>query len=87
MGTHEADGKYKLFPYHILVLDDERQIHALTMFHTYVMVLDVFSDFLVTEQRAVPLEWHLELRQVGQKIERRVEELKAALLADSDPAT
>ena len=66
---------------------DERQIHALTMFHTYVMVLDVFSDFLVTEQRAVPLEWHLELRQVGQKIERRVEELKAALLADSDPAT
>jgi hypothetical protein len=66
---------------------DERQIHALTMFHTYVMDLDVFSDFLVTEQRAVPVEWQQELRQVGQKIERRVKELKAALPADSAPAT
>jgi hypothetical protein len=71
---------------------DERQIHAMTLFHTYVMVLDVFSNFLVTEQKAVPVEWQQELHQLGQKIERRVKELKAALPTDdggveaSDPS-
>jgi hypothetical protein len=63
---------------------DERQIHALTIFHTYVMVLDVFSDFLVTEQRAVSVEWQQGLHQLGQKIERRANELKAMLPPDEE---
>ena len=65
---------------------DERQLHALTLFHTYVMVLDVFSNFLVTEQKAVPVEWQQELHQLGQKIERRANELKASLAPDDGAA-
>jgi hypothetical protein len=59
--------------------DIVRQIHGLSVFHTYVMVLDVFSDFLVSEQKAVPKEWQDELHGLGQAIERQHDTLKAAL--------
>jgi hypothetical protein len=57
----------------------ERKIHALSLFHAFVMVLDVFSDFLVTEQSAVPKEWHDELRNLGNKIEQRLAQLRESL--------
>ena len=63
--------------------DVERKIHALTLFHTFVMTLDVFGDFLVVEQKVVPAEWKTQLFKLGQSIERRASELKASLLSDS----
>lgn len=59
--------------------DVERKIHAFNLFHAFVMVLDVFSDFLVIEQKAVPKEWQEDLRRLGGAIESRVTELKKAL--------
>jgi hypothetical protein len=49
----------------------ERKLHALNLFLGHVMVLDVFSDFLVVEQKVVPLQWQNELRELGATIERR----------------
>jgi len=59
--------------------ETERKIHALTLFHTFVLILDVFSGFLVTEQKVVPQEWQDELHGLGASIERRHEELKDEL--------
>jgi len=59
--------------------DDERKVHTLTLFHTFVMVLDVFADFLVTEQKVVPLEWKEQLHRLGGKIERHARQLREAL--------
>jgi hypothetical protein len=56
--------------------DNERKIHTYTLLHTYVMVLDVFSDFLVSEQKAVPPVWVEQLRQLGAAMERRAVELR-----------
>jgi hypothetical protein len=60
---------------------DEKKIHTLTVFHTFVMILDVFSDFLVQEQKAVPVEWQNELRGLGAMLERRHTDLKAKVAA------
>jgi hypothetical protein len=57
----------------------ERKIHALTLFHTFVMILDVFSDFLVTELKVVPQRWKAELHGLGQTMERHHVQLKEKL--------
>lgn len=59
--------------------ETERKIHALLLFHTFVMVLDVFSNFLVVEQRAVPQAWQDELHRLGKAIELHDAELKKTL--------
>ena len=41
------------------------------------MILDVFSDFLVDEEKSVPLQWRLDLRAFGAGIEREHQVLKA----------
>jgi len=64
----------------------EREIHGLAVFHSFVMILDVFSDFLVTEQKAVPQEWQDELRALGTTIERRAEALRGTLAKDAEAA-
>ncbi len=64
--------------------DTERKIHALTLFHTFVMTLDVFSEFLIVEQKVVPVQWQRELHTLGQNIERRAAELKASLPPNPD---
>ncbi len=35
----------------------ERNIHMTSLLHTFVMIVDVFSDFLVAEQKTVPELW------------------------------
>jgi hypothetical protein len=60
---------------------DEKRIHTLTLFHTFIMILDVFSDFLVQEQNAVPVELQNELRGLGAILERRLTELQAKVAA------
>ena len=55
----------------------QRRIHALTLAHAFVMVLDVFADFLVDEQKSVPLQWQADLHGLGARIEREHEVLKA----------
>jgi len=65
----------------------ERQIHALTLFHVFVMVLDVFSEFVALEHRIVPKEWQFEIIRIGTELEREVARLKATLPTElaSDP--
>jgi hypothetical protein len=59
----------------------ERKIHTNALLHTFVMILDVFSDFLVAEQKAVPKEWQKELRELGGHIGRQHDNLKKLLPA------
>jgi hypothetical protein len=54
----------------------ERQVHGLSLLHNFVMVLDVFSGFLIEEAKIVPQEWRQELHGLGDKIERQRGELK-----------
>jgi hypothetical protein len=61
--------------------DNERKLHTYTSLHTFVMVLDVFSDFLVSEQAVVPEAWADQLRKLGAGIERRAKELQQTALA------
>jgi hypothetical protein len=57
----------------------ERKIHCLALLFTFVMILDVFSDFLVFEHEVVPLDWQNELHGLGAKIEKLNDELKVEL--------
>lgn len=59
--------------------EPERQSHGLTLCHTFVMTLDVFSDFLVMERKQVPAAWQQELRGLGAAVEQRHTALKATL--------
>lgn len=43
----------------------ERQIHALTPFHIFVTLLDVFSEFLALEHKIVRKEWQFEVIRIG----------------------
>jgi hypothetical protein len=63
--------------------ETERKIHALSLFHTFVMILDVFSDFLVTEQKAVSQKWQDELRNLGSKLERHHSQLRSKLPSET----
>lgn len=60
---------------------DERQIHALNLFHTFVMILDVFADYLISEKRSVPETWKEALHDLGKKMEQHVEQLRAKVRA------
>jgi hypothetical protein len=60
---------------------DERKFHTLSMLHSYVMILDVFADFLVEEQKAVPQAWKTHLHTLGADLERRAGELKDKVVA------
>jgi hypothetical protein len=60
---------------------DERKLHTLTLLHSYVMVLDVFADFLVEEKKVLPASWKSHVYTLGQDIERRASELKNKVLA------
>jgi hypothetical protein len=65
--------------------ETERRIHAITLFHTFVMILDTFSEFLVTEQRIVSAQWRDALHALGGRIERQHDTLKAVLPTHIDP--
>ncbi|WP_315762027.1 hypothetical protein [Bradyrhizobium sp. SZCCHNS2005] len=65
----------------------ERRIHCLTLLHTFVMVLDVFADFLVDEVKLVPAQWRDELHGLGGKIERLNDELKKQIPAEGVTGT
>jgi hypothetical protein len=60
---------------------DERKLHTLTLLHTSVMILDVFADFLIDEQRAIPATWKEQLHRLGAGIERRAKELREKIKA------
>jgi hypothetical protein len=62
-----------------------RRIHWLNLLTLFVMTLDVFSDFLVSEQKQVPQAWQDELRSLGAHIQRRTEELKKSLPPETEP--
>jgi hypothetical protein len=62
--------------------ESERKLHGLLLLHTYILILDVFSDFLVKEQRNVPEDWQTELRRVGAYIERNSATLREQLPPD-----
>ncbi len=59
--------------------ENQRQMHNLSLFHAFVMVLDVFSDFLIVEHKSIPERWRNELHALGITIERLHTALKATL--------
>jgi len=59
--------------------ETERKIHALSLFHTFVMILDVFAPFLVEETKTVPESWRAGLHELGQKMEQHQKQLKEKL--------
>jgi hypothetical protein len=63
----------------------ERKIHGFALLFTFVMILDVFSDFLVSEYEVAPPEWKEELHNLGAEIQIRNDELKIALSRSSVP--
>ena len=85
--TKENYGR-RVFVKYFQCSDDapHRRIHALTLAHAFVMILDVFSDFLVDEQKRVPPQWQLDLHALGASIEREHETLKAKLGDSQDGA-
>lgn len=62
---------------------DERQIHSLNLFHAFVMILDVFSGFLVNEVKRVPQAWKQQLYSLGKKMEQHAEILRKRVNSDS----
>jgi hypothetical protein len=62
----------------------EREIHAFTLFHVFVLILDVFSDFLVGEKGFLTEEWRAELHGLGKSIERHHAKLKGHVGASGD---
>lgn len=85
--TKESYGR-RIFLKYFQCSDDARQrrIHALILAHAFVMILDVFSDFLVDEQKSVPLQWRIDLRAFGAGIEREHDVLKAISSEPQDGA-
>ena len=61
--------------------DDERKLYTLNLLHTFVMILDVFADFLIGEQEAVLAAWKEQLHRLGAVIERRAKELRERVKA------
>lgn len=60
---------------------NERKLYTLTILHSFVMVLDVFSEFLINEQKVVPEKWVTQLHDLGARIERRADQLRDAVRA------
>jgi len=83
--TGEDEGRLLSMQYFQFAKNEtERKIHALALFHTFVMVLDVFSAFLTDEVKVVPSEWQQELHGLGAAIERHNEELKAKFSSEAE---
>lgn len=70
---------HRIFARYFQCSDDatQRRLHALTLSHAFVMILDVFSDFLVDEQKTVPPQWQIDLHALGNDIEREHKALKS----------
>jgi hypothetical protein len=49
--------------------------HFLGLLHIFVVTLDIFSGFLVGEQKCLPEAWREELHHVGRQIENRRQHL------------
>lgn len=62
---------------------NERKVHALTLLHQFVMLLDLFADFFVKEQKLLPEAWHTELQTLGGYIEQEAKKYQAALAAET----
>ena len=62
--------------------DNERKLHTYSLLHTFVMILDVFSELLIDEQKTVPEEWKKRLHALGGAIERRAGVLREAILKE-----
>lgn len=66
--------------------EHQRSIHTFTLLHTFVMVLDIFTEFLVTEQKAVPPAWKERLQQIGAGLERHARQLREKLRENEERA-
>lgn len=55
--------------------DVDFQIEILRLLRDFVLVIDVFSDFLVAEAKRVSISWKNSLHHLGGRIERRLKQL------------
>lgn len=68
------DGQLAVYYFQFSKDPVERKSYALRLYRTFIDILDVFSDFLVEEQKAVPPVWHQELRALGARVEAEMDE-------------
>jgi hypothetical protein len=85
IGEHDAKPLIKLQYFQFSRHDAERKIHFVQLLLSFVIVLDVFSDFLVAQQKRVPEQWRDELRVLGKALEGRRAQLQQSLPADNEP--
>jgi len=62
----------------------EHKIHNITLLHVYVMLLDVFAPFYITEQKLLPAEWYNKIQELGANIERQVKDLQKQLASEKE---
>lgn len=59
----------------------ERRVHVLNIFYCFVLILDLFADYLVDEQKTVPAEWRTRVVKLGQYVVQKNAELQPAARA------
>jgi len=52
--------------------------HLLGLLKIFLVILDVFSAFVVDEQKTLPEVWRTELQHLGGEIEQRQAQMRAA---------
>src|SRR6266404_1260811 len=60
----------------------QRRVHALNIFYCFVLILDLFADYLVDEQKSVPAEWRDRVVKLGQYVVQKNSELQPAAQAE-----
>lgn len=81
----QVNGRSRISVFYFQFADNdiERRIHALSLLYAFVLVLDVFADFLINEQKLVDEEWREVLHATGQAMERMNIELRQQLPPDA----
>jgi hypothetical protein len=53
-----------------------QKVYFLNLLQSFVIILDIFANFLVTDQKVVPNDWKNELLRLGNFIETKTKSLK-----------
>jgi hypothetical protein len=59
-----------------------RKVHCFNIFYCFVLILDLFSDFLVDEQKAVSSQWKEQVIELGHYVVQKNNEIRPAAPAD-----
>jgi hypothetical protein len=60
-----------------------RKVHCFNIFYCFVLILDLFSDYLVEERKAVSAEWRKDVIRLGEHVVQKNNEARA--IVESEP--